>query len=466
MRPRFLGGLLVLVVGLLAFIWFYEKDLPSSAERAELEKKILKVSQDEISSIRIERGEEIVVLAKQSEIGAAEDHWSVIAPFEARADRERVDELLETMQKLESKRTLESVSAGEGGFDPPRARVSVAHDGQTSELLVGNEIPASASMLVRLFGSNETSVVDSGIWEQLARPPGEWRDRDMFFATADQVTKVILGRTSDELVMSRRDDNHFWIEVPVQDLAGRDQVGDLLADVTSLRADAFVEDPNLSPAELGLEPPDRFVDVEVDSLNSIRIEFGSSVPDVESRFFARIENQIFETSSNLVSVLDRPVDDWRSLDLTSLETYQVDRLEIEDSVNGSLELTRVGADWKRNDDEISFTTVSNLLYAIVDSRASQALDIDSEGGFPSAPPRLRVSLYGDSAEGGFSVFETASDDEVRVTVNGRDVVMVLDRQTFLNIEEKLAEVRAAEGRSEDNFSNLVNPQADQSSSDD
>ena len=466
MRPRFLAVLLVIVLGLLAFIWFYEKDLPSSTERAELDKKILNVSKNQISSIRIELGEETVVLARPGEIGSADDHWRVIEPFDARADRDHVEDLLDAMKELERTRILESVSEGEGGFDPPRARVSVVHDGQTSELLVGNEIPASASMLIQLPESDEISVVDSGIWEQLARPPGEWRDRDMFFARADQITKVTLTRTSGELVLSRRGDNHFWIESPVDDLAGRDQVGDLLADLTSLRAETFVEDPNISVAEIGLEPPDRFLEVEVDSSNSIRIEFGSAVPGVDSRFFARIENQIFETSSNLVSVLDRPVDDWRSLDLTSLETYQIDRLEIEDSLGDSLTLVRSGAEWKRNDDEISFTTVSDLLYAIVDARAAKALDFDSVGGLPFSEQRLRVSLFSDSSQEEFSVFETAADDKLRATVNGRNILMVLDRQTFSNIEEKFAAVRAAEGRSEDNLSNTENPEADQASTED
>ena len=34
MRPRTLLILLVLVLGLGAFIWFYERELPSSEERA------------------------------------------------------------------------------------------------------------------------------------------------------------------------------------------------------------------------------------------------------------------------------------------------------------------------------------------------------------------------------------------------------------------------------------------------
>ena len=74
-----------------------------------------------------------------------------------------------------------------------------------------------------------------------------------------------------------------------------------------------------------------------------------------------------------------------------------------------------------------------------------------------------MSLFSDSSEEEFSVFGTASDDNLRATVSGRNIVMALDRQTFLNIEEKFSEVRAAEGRREDNLSNEGDPAADQSS---
>ena len=40
MRPRTLLVLLALVAGLGAFVWFYERDLPGSEQRAELAKKV------------------------------------------------------------------------------------------------------------------------------------------------------------------------------------------------------------------------------------------------------------------------------------------------------------------------------------------------------------------------------------------------------------------------------------------
>ena len=51
MKPRTLLVMLVLVLGLGAFVWFYERKLPSSEEREENAKKVLTVEKDDIRAV-------------------------------------------------------------------------------------------------------------------------------------------------------------------------------------------------------------------------------------------------------------------------------------------------------------------------------------------------------------------------------------------------------------------------------
>jgi hypothetical protein len=56
MKPRTLLVLAVLAAGLGAFIWFVDRDLPSSEERAELGKKLFpELEADEVTAVEIER---------------------------------------------------------------------------------------------------------------------------------------------------------------------------------------------------------------------------------------------------------------------------------------------------------------------------------------------------------------------------------------------------------------------------
>ncbi|MEJ2086069.1 MAG: DUF4340 domain-containing protein, partial [Acidobacteriota bacterium] len=450
MRPRSLAILFVLVVALVSFIWFYEKDLPSSAERAELEKKILKASRDQVEGIRIESEGRTVVLERASSQtdsaggGEPETTWRISEPIDSRADSEMVDELLDMLTRLEKKRTLESVELDAAGFDPPRARLLVSHGDDATEFSVGNGIPASSSMLIRLENTSEVFVVDAGLLPSLERSGGDWRARDLVEARSADISRVELSGVGGDVVLARRDGDRFWIERPFEDWAGEDRVGDLLAAITGLRAESFVDDADRNEEQLGLTPPRGLLVVESESRSSERIEIGMPVPDSNELVYVRVAGQIAEAATDLAEALERAPEHWQSLALTTLQTYQIDRLIIEDSERGGLTLTRSGADWLRDEDKISFTTVSDLLYAIVDARAAEALEIDSSDGVDIENRMLEISLFSESDQESFSIFGNSDDEMVKVRVDGRSSELELQRKSLVDIEEKISEVRHAE----------------------
>ncbi|MEJ2085514.1 MAG: DUF4340 domain-containing protein [Acidobacteriota bacterium] len=468
MRPRSLAILFVLVVALVSFIWFYEKDLPSSAERAELEKKVLKAPRDQVEEIRIESEGRTVVLERASSQtdsaggGGPETTWRISEPIDSRADSEMVDELLDMLTRLEKKRTLESVELDEAGFDPPRARLFVSHGDDATEFSVGNDIPASSSMLSRLEGSSEVVVVDAGLWPSLERSGGDWRARDLVEARSADISRVELSGVGGDVVLARSDGDRFWTERPFEDWASEERVADLLAAITSLRAESFVDDAGGNEEQFGLSPPRGFLVVETASSSSERIEIGTPVPDTNELVYIRVAGQIAEAATDLTETVERSPEQWRSLSLTTLQTYQIDRLIIEDSERGGLTLTRSGADWLRDEDEISFTTVSDLLYAIVDARATAALEIDSSDGVDLEKRMLEVSLFSESDQESFSIFENGGDELVKVRVDGRSSELELERKRLVDIEEKISEVRHAESLGGDNFANDAGSTLDES----
>ncbi|HEY4564680.1 MAG TPA: hypothetical protein VIJ36_16970, partial [Thermoanaerobaculia bacterium] len=54
MKPRTLLILLALVLGLGAFIWFYERKLPSSEERETLGKKVFALEKGDVTAVAID----------------------------------------------------------------------------------------------------------------------------------------------------------------------------------------------------------------------------------------------------------------------------------------------------------------------------------------------------------------------------------------------------------------------------
>ena len=290
----------------------------------------------------------------------------------------------------------------------------------------------------------DTVVVESGVWLELVREPGDWRSRRIVHRTEDQITNIALESGQSKIEFARRGAD-FWITAPVEDRADANQVASLLTEIASTRIATFIDDPLESLAELGIDPPIGAVEVWSETREGAsRIRWGRVDPAAEGRHFAEAEGQIFITDSNLQQFIDTPLEDWRSLELTSLETFQIDRLEILQPGEEPLVVVRDGADWQRNEDTISFTTVSELLYALTGMQAERVVRELSPDSLVTGPeePALEVTLSGGGREQTAAFFAT-SKGGIFATSDDRQVALLVSDNEFAELEAKLREVRQA-----------------------
>ncbi|MEA2692220.1 MAG: hypothetical protein QOJ16_1607, partial [Acidobacteriota bacterium] len=125
MKPRTLLVLLVLVLGLGAFIQFYERKLPSTEEREKTGSRVLDVSKDDVQTVEIDRdgpnGQSAVRFERVK--GATSPQWRMTLPRQARADASAVSGLVESLAGLARTRTLEKADPKAVGLDHPRTTV-------------------------------------------------------------------------------------------------------------------------------------------------------------------------------------------------------------------------------------------------------------------------------------------------------------------------------------------------------
>lgn len=453
MRPKSVLVLFVIVVALLAFIWFYERELPSSDERGELAKKALHFEPGEIDAIGIELEGERVRLTRvpadvgseeaEESLGFFEDEWRLEEPLQSRADADLVSGLLDALESLEMARELEGMGSAEAGLDAPRASLVLSTETGDQKLVVGSEVPASETMIVSVDGG-QPLVVSNALWESLSHPAGDWRSKDLYFGERDAIESVTLRSETAQLRLVRKGDS-FWLEEPVADRADEEKVSNLLGSLVGLRAHAFLDDPEAALEDLGLDPVASAIEVgATGGTEDFQLEWGAPTSAEATRHFARLGDQIFETSAPLAEYLSLGPEAWRSLALTTFETHQIDSIRVLDD-QGELTLQRAGADWVRDDDRISFTAVSDLLYALVEARAARvegsgeigvgradAGDTDLEITL-SDGERQEILSLGPLLGGGLA----ARSSE-------REAILVLDEAVSGEIGQKLSAVRAAE----------------------
>ena len=232
-------------------------------------------------------------------------------------------------------------------------------------------------------GTDEAYVVSDTILSQIDREPGSWRDRQVFRASRDAIARIALTGPGGKLELSQQN-GRFRIEGPFVDRADKTMVDDLYADLSGLTAEEFVDQPQLAPVEMGLEPPQGVIEVTFLQGDPLRIELGSataaapeppadpSTPPPPASIYARVGTQLIETRTRLTQTAARPAPEWRARILSAFEVYEIETVTVRDG-KGQLRLTRAGTDWKRGEETISYIPVSDFLFALTGAEADRLL---------------------------------------------------------------------------------------------
>lgn len=495
MKPRTVLVLAVLVAVLGALIWFVERDLPSSEERAELSKKLLPFETDEILGVSARWAGRAVRLERRSgDEGGDESTWWVAEPLEARADPTQVNRLLRALTELQKKRTIDDAEPAAVGLDAPRGRITIETEEGAWTLRIGAPVPTSDDLLVALDAVGpepagaggdtiEAHVTAASFTEQIDREPGAWRDRDLFAEARNAVERLTLrgaetenGEAVAPVVLVRREEGGFWIEEPIADRADPDRVDDLLSELIGLKVDRFVDDPAAeagetgsgraedAPEALGLEPPRAVLEAGLTGGDTFRLELGRPAadpgdeegsgpgPDGAQTLYARAGGQVVTVATSLVPALTRPADAWRSPEWTALRTSRVESLAATRVPQGEgFTLERDGAEWLRDGESIPYSAASDLLSAVTEARGEAAPGADPDEA--DAEPLLTLRLTPSPASG-----STATEGEpVTLTLipapdgphawgrsSERETVVRLSEETVTGVLEAVTAVQQAE----------------------
>jgi len=467
MKPRTLLILLLLVAGLGSFIAFYERKMPSSEEREAQAKKIFSFGPGDVTSLSIERqgaplaferiekpakteaktaetSDEAPATPAAESITAADWSWRIVHPLTARADAASVGRLVDSLAGLVRSSTIDDVDPKTTGLDKPEAKIRLKTAEGTTVLEIGAKVPVGGERIVRIEGKSEAYAVPDAFWNDLLREPGAWRDKQIFAGDREAIERITIRPSpssgapgASEVVLARRSDG-FWLERPIADRADHDLTEALLSDLTGLAADRFVESPGV-PAEMGLEPPKGTIEVASKGQKQVfHLDLGGLVgaaADGEApATYVRAGGQLFTTKSKVAESLMRGAEDWRSHAVSSMEVYQVDSVHVIEDGAAPLDVKRAGSDWQRGKDTISYTPVSDLLYAISELRAEKVLD-----GLPNAFGKSSLTVTLTGAEGRKEILHFYPDDTARP--DERLVSLVLAPGKLAEIRAKVGEVR-------------------------
>lgn len=360
MNPARLLLLLLVVVSLGAFIFFYERHLPTTDDRAMARDAVFgKLDQESIQRLAIRNPAGRFGLVRDGEV------WRLTEPVGDVADVGAVSSLTRALTNLKVERVLDfaDLDPDSYGLAEPSLEVTFwTRDGRERSLRLGDSLPLGDSRIA-LVGDGRMVVVPDSIASELQRDLPAWRSAELVRVWEADVAALTLKGGGGVVQLSRS--NGVWtLEEPLQDFADRDRAQGILSDLSGARIREYLDDPP-SLASLGLEPAQwNLTIIRRNDAPAVRLSFGAErVVDGERQVACRRDQQVMWVDQSAVGRFSSALAPWRLARLLPFETWAVEALELE-TADEAVALFRDGYRWKAGDVEVDSEVVRDRLGAL------------------------------------------------------------------------------------------------------
>lgn len=344
--------------------------------------------------------------AGEIELQKTADHWRVVKPLGARANDQKVNDLISrlTNLKVDSFVADDKADAAAYGLNEPRGTLTLytAADPKGLELVVGAEpsapkaAPAPAAgatpvpapkppegIYLRSPARQSVYTVSKSVEDFLALKPNDLRDRDLLRLNPDVVDRIHLAGAGANFVLARKD-KRWTLAGPPEAPANGALAESLLQRLGHTQTTAFVADSAAELARYGLDAP--VAKVTFSSFASentaesaagekpvATVDFGRTEGQI---VYARIEEEPFIVSVDK-SVLDAiPLDPlaWQPLAIFDADAEKVTALEMKKKDLPDLTLAREEkAGWtiKQGEGPLSVAKAQSVVNTLAKLRAAR-----------------------------------------------------------------------------------------------
>ncbi len=204
------------------------------------------------------RGLEIRNAGKPLEFARSNQIWRVVQPLNARADREKLGDLIHQMASLRAESFLseDPSAAREYGLEEPAQEVTVKLVKQDAvcTLLLGARLKNDdKKMAARVKGQNSIVSVAAGFGSEVARPLSDLRDHQVASFEPAEVSEIEMRNRGATLTLQRQE-GEWKITQPEKLTADRELVEKLLARLGTLQVKEFAADVLTDVEKFGLKP--------------------------------------------------------------------------------------------------------------------------------------------------------------------------------------------------------------------
>ena len=408
-----LVAILALAVGYLAISQSGWLGKPQDQPKLEQEAQKLLPAMSEVNKLVVETpGVSKIVLVRQGK------EWRLSEPVDAPATDYEVTSTVSVVSGLAYVRKYRPADADFPKDDltrlaAPQKIVSLGDDkGASVTLKVGQNVPLKPRQLyVQLQGDPNVYVIEAGLNDALKKGLDSYRLAAVAKFDAVQAQRVEV--RGDEHFQLIRSGGEWALDKPVAGRADQDKVRALLASISAVSAEKFVDDKPRDLAGYGLEQPALTVSVDLveptaatatpttgaatqpQKMRTMTLAFG---PPARGKVFAKLADQawVFQTDESKLKDLQPKVADLRDKKVFDLAGKDVTRIQIDMLVAGKATLEKVDDQWRMKapfEGMCEKEAVEQLLTSLRELKASEFVDNPTTlVAYGLEPPQGRITL--------------------------------------------------------------------------
>ncbi len=338
-----IGLLLVIFIGLVAFVYLYEIEGEKKRQEAkEREESLFQMKQEEVTSVEIaQAGQDPVLLVK------VDDKWSVDKPLETPADKASVDSLVGSVDSARIERTFEEVGSGaeKYGLQKPRMTLTVQAGELTRVVHVGSKDFTGSNTYVQLAGDTKVHLTADSLFANADKDLFQWRDKKVLTLDRDKVRTIEVQRGAEKIRLSKVGEN-WALEVPLQEPADKSAVSGLLSSLETTEAQKFVAEETEDLPQYGLSNPSVVIRLQEEGEDQWKaLELGNKAEGEDDHYLARnpARSAVFTVPKSILEKLTQKLWEFRDKDVINVDQDEIDKVIFH---RGDLEIQARREDYK------------------------------------------------------------------------------------------------------------------------
>ncbi len=317
--------LLVVLAGLVGYIYFVDAKKPAAGDAAAKEKAFTGVAADQIEELQIKASD-----GQVSRIEKSGEQWKLVDPVKADADATEASSVTNAIATLDVNRVVDENGGNlkEYGLDPARLEVGFRTKGQKEfkRLFVGDRTPAGDDLYARLSDQKRVFLINSFNDSTFNKNTFALREKKILKIERDKVDGLEVSTGTDTFQFARSG-NEWKIVKPIAARADYGQLEGVVERLATAQMQGLTADNDTDLKKYGLDKPTAVMTISSGGART-SLTLGKTENAV---VFAKDSSRpmIFTVAPTITSDVIKPLSDYRRKDMFDGRSFTANKVEIQ-----------------------------------------------------------------------------------------------------------------------------------------